>query len=235
MCYPTCNDINSPRRKWIEYDSQILNALFCVTGFGLAPWRFRDLYYLLQYRISNNYEALRRLAGIHQGWVRLPGSDTLPVDIGPNNVAERLEPESLRRIPFPEAKTPDAPLTGVRAPATKLWKLDLVIWLMVWNTFFQICLSAFMWAMNRYDRPSWSTGLFVALACIVAAVGGYIMFLEGKAVKTVEGVPLTPEDQARLDADREQGILHYNNIKDKDLVAEKAKKEAKKSKKQSDA
>lgn len=25
MCHPTCNDINSPRRKWIEWDSQILN------------------------------------------------------------------------------------------------------------------------------------------------------------------------------------------------------------------
>lgn len=46
MCRPTCNDINSPRRIWIEIDSQILNALFCVTGFGLAPWRFRDLYWL---------------------------------------------------------------------------------------------------------------------------------------------------------------------------------------------
>ncbi|TDZ39907.1 hypothetical protein CTRI78_v010449 [Colletotrichum trifolii] len=33
MCYPACNAINSPRRKWVEWDSQILNALFCVTGF----------------------------------------------------------------------------------------------------------------------------------------------------------------------------------------------------------
>lgn len=29
MCHPTCDDINSPRRIWIEYDSQILTALFC--------------------------------------------------------------------------------------------------------------------------------------------------------------------------------------------------------------
>lgn len=34
MCKPDCNDINSPRRIWVEYDSQIVNALFCVTGFG---------------------------------------------------------------------------------------------------------------------------------------------------------------------------------------------------------
>lgn len=235
MCYPSCNHIDSPRRKWIEWDSQILNALFCVTGFGLAPWRFRDLYYLLQYRISKNQNGLRRLAGIHQGWVRLPGSETLPVDLGPHNVIERLGSEELNKVPFPEAKTPGAPLTGKRAPPTQMWKLDLVIWLMVWNTFFQICLAAFMWSLNRYDRPSWSTGLFVALACIVAAVGGYIMFLEGKNVKSIEGVPLTPEDQARLDADREQGILHFNNIKDKDLEAEKARKDAKMNKKRSEA
>ena len=35
MCNPDCNDINSPRRIWVEYDSQIVNALFCVTGFGM--------------------------------------------------------------------------------------------------------------------------------------------------------------------------------------------------------
>lgn len=37
MCNPDCNDINSPRRIWVEYDSQIVNALFCVTGFGKFP------------------------------------------------------------------------------------------------------------------------------------------------------------------------------------------------------
>jgi hypothetical protein len=42
---------------------------------------------------------------------------------------------------------------------------------------------------NRYQRPSWSTGLFVALACTVAALGGLMMFTEGKKVKKIEGVP----------------------------------------------
>ena len=41
MCHPTCNDLHSARRIWIEIDSQILTGLFCVTGFGLIPWRFR--------------------------------------------------------------------------------------------------------------------------------------------------------------------------------------------------
>lgn len=223
MCHPTCNHIDSPRRKWIEWDSQILNALFCVTGFGLAPWRFRDLYFLLQYRVKGDVVALRRLAGIHRGWFRLPGSAELPIDLGPQNVAASLGSAPPSAIPYPEAKIPEAPLTGQRAPETKLWKMDAVIWLMVWNTFLQCCLAGFMWGMNRYDRPSWSTGLFVALACVVAAVGGIMMVIEGKKVKGIEGVPVSPEDLQQLQTDREQGIWHYNNLKDKE-PKEKAKK-----------
>lgn len=227
MCVPTCNDINSPRRKWIEWDSQILNALFCVTGFGLAPWRFRDLYFLLQYRFQKKETALRRLAGIHRGWFRLPGSDQIDPQIGPHNISSAPELASSLACPFPEDKIPDAPLTGVRAPPTPITRMDAVIWLMVWNTFLQCVLSGFMWGLNRYDRPSWSTGLFVALACIVAAIGGIVMFLEGKKVKGIEGVPISEEDQKLLQQDRERGVWHYNNIKDKDLAAEEAKKKKK--------
>ncbi|KAI8660694.1 hypothetical protein NCS57_01047300 [Fusarium keratoplasticum] len=227
MCHPTCNDINSPRRKWIEWDSQILNALFCVTGFGLAPWRFRDLYFLLQYRVKNDTIALRRLGGIHRGWFRLPGSEDVDVNIGPKNVSSSPELCSSISVPFPEDKIPDAPLTGRRAPATPVWKMDAVVWLMVWNTFLQCVLAGFMWGLNRYDRPSWSTGLFVALACIVAAIGGIMMFIEGKKVKGIEGIPISEQDMQQLQEDRERGVWHFNNIKDKDL-AEKEKKAAKK-------
>ncbi|KAL6402662.1 hypothetical protein AUP68_14116 [Ilyonectria robusta] len=37
MNHPSADSDDSPRKKWIEIDSQILNALFCVTAFGLAP------------------------------------------------------------------------------------------------------------------------------------------------------------------------------------------------------
>lgn len=215
MCYPTCNDINSPRRKWVEYDSQILNALFCVTGLGLAPWRLRDLYFLLQYRLSHNMLALRQLGGIHRGWFRLAGSTEIPPDVGPGNVESKLTNEDSMAIPFPTKKISDVPLTGIRAPATQLWKLDLVIWLMAWNTFLQCCLAGFMWGMNRFDRPSWSTGLFVGLSFVAAGLAGYIMFMEGKSVKSIEGIPLSPQDQEQLEADGKLGVLHFNNIKDK--------------------
>ncbi|KAK0736905.1 hypothetical protein B0T21DRAFT_450128 [Apiosordaria backusii] len=220
MCYPTCDDIDSPRRKWVEWDSQILTGLFCVTAFGLAPWRFRDLYYLLKYRIMGDFDGLRKLAGIHRSWFRLKGSEELAVDVGPENIPEGVPREV---IPTPEKNIPNAPLTGTRAPATAVWKLDFVIWSMVLNTFAQCGLCGVMWGMNRYDRPSWVTGFLVAIACIIAMVGGWVMFVEGKKVKSIEGVPCNDRDLEKLARDKELGIFHYNNIKDKKPKEKKKK------------
>ena len=189
MCNPDCNDINSPRRIWIEIDSQILNALFCVTGFGLIPWRFRDLYWLMTYRgvftrkKDQRTRGLRMLAGIHRNWFRLSGSDKWQTE------GDESQDEHNPAVPLPLTKRLAPPLTGVRAPPTSTWRLDYVIWMNVWNTFFQAVLCGFMWGMDRYNRPSWSTGLFVAIACVVAGLGGIMMGLEGKKVKKVEGVP----------------------------------------------
>lgn len=212
MCHPTCDHIDSPRRKWIEYDSQILNALFCVTGFGLAPWRFRDLYFLMRYRVRKDERGLRRLAGIHRGWFRLAGSQDLPNHLGPKDIEGSFDESMASSVPYPTTSIPDAPLTGSRAPPTKLWKLDMMIWAQCWNTIMQALLAGFMWGMNRYDRPSWSTGLWVALAIIFAAVGGLIMFFEGKRVKGIEGVPLSDADRERLARDRELNIPHYVSL-----------------------
>jgi hypothetical protein len=214
MCSPTCDDLNSPRRIWIEYDAQILTALFCVTGFGLIPWRFRDLYYLLKYRLKKDQLALRRLAGIHREWFRLEGSQHLPAHLGPDNVEMEgaNHPESI--LPYPLKSISNAPLTGIRASPTPVWKLDYVIWMFVWNTFLQAVLSGIMWGLNRFDRPSWATGLFVGLACLVGACAGIMIFMEGKKVKGVEGVPVSDKDQERLKKDGELGIVHINNIKD---------------------
>ncbi|KAK7937915.1 uncharacterized protein PG986_014783 [Apiospora aurea] len=215
MCVPDCNDIDSPRRVWIETDSQILNALFCVTGFGLAPWRIRDLVLLLKFRMGKNTKALRELAGVHRNWFRLAGSENLPVNIGPKNIKETAEQFPETSVTWPLETIPEPPPTGIRAPPTKMWKLDFIVWFNIANTLLQVVLSTFMWALNRYDRPSWSTGLFVCLACIAAMIAGITMGLEGKH---------------RLARDKELGIPHHNNIKDKDPV-ELEKKKKKKAKK----
>ena len=211
-----CDDLQSARRIWLETDSQILNALFCVTAFGLIPWRFRDLYYLLRWRLmpkkyghQQKLYGLRTLGGIYQNWVRLPGSQTLDTmslaeynavafpntDLTltkheahlPSVQSGALDP----RLPWKLHKTPPKPLTGVRAPSTALWKIDAFVWANVWNTLFQVCLCGFMWGMSRFDRPSWSTGLFIALSCIVSGAGGIMSFIEAKNIKKIEGVQPT--------------------------------------------
>ncbi|KAF2033487.1 hypothetical protein EK21DRAFT_86280 [Setomelanomma holmii] len=187
MCKPSCDAFESPRRIWIEIDSQVLNALFCVTGFGLAPWRFRDLYWWGFWRIGGSKRkeiGIRRLAGIHRGWFRLPGSEQLHELAD----AKTVDPEDPA-IPIPTKYIPDPPPTGIRAPATKSWKMDFVVWNNAWNTFFQVVLCYFMYNYDRRARPSWATGTFVALGCIVAGIAGIVMWHEGKNIKKVEGVP----------------------------------------------
>ncbi|KAK0108618.1 hypothetical protein ONS95_003413 [Cadophora gregata] len=204
MSHPSWNSWGSGAKKWLEIDSQILNALFNVTGLGLIPWRFRDFYYLLQWRYRKNNDALRKLAGIHRGWFRLQGSQDLPIHWDPktNELPEGISESALC---LPISLSPDPPLTGERAPPTaKYWKLDFVIWAFVWNTLLQIVLNGLMWGLNKYDRPSWSVGLFISLACIVASAGGWVIFKEGKKVKRVEGVPVSEEDQKILAEMREK-------------------------------
>jgi hypothetical protein len=49
---------NQTRQVWLEIDSQILNALFCVTGIGLIPWRVRDI--IQFYSEKNIHKVLAR-------------------------------------------------------------------------------------------------------------------------------------------------------------------------------
>jgi hypothetical protein len=65
---------------------------------------------------------------------------------------------------------------------------------------------------TRYNRPSWGTGLFIGLACVVAGAGGIEMFLEGKKVKKVEGIIWRPE-QIKMAQDEEAARLANENEK----------------------
>ncbi|KAI1755358.1 hypothetical protein F4782DRAFT_488267 [Xylaria castorea] len=216
-----CDDIDSPRRIWIETASQVLTALFSATGFGFAPWRFRDLYLLLRYRINKDQKALRRLAGVHRHWLRLEGSEQLPPTLGPKNIEEVTAPYDTSSVPYPLETMPDPPPTGVRAPPSKLWKMDFIAWFNFWYIVFQAFLSGIMWGMNRYDRPPWATGLFFALTFITSSSAGIMEVVQAVDVKAIEGVPLTKRDRERLARDKELGIPHYNNFKDKNPEEEK--------------
>jgi Protein of unknown function (DUF2985) len=225
MCHPTCNDNSSARKIWIEIDSQILNALFCVTGFGLIPWRFRDFYYLIQWRVFKKYDYFRRLAGHNRGWFRLPGSDQLDPLLTPPPVYNKKNPKRVDSPPewseeeiaeleknpavlLPATSMPPPPLTGVRAPPTKPIMIDVVVWMYVLNTVFQACLAGVMWGLNRFTRPGWVTGFLVAIACLVGIAAGVVVFREGKKIKKVEGIPVE-EEEAESDAEKGQEALGF--------------------------
>ncbi|KIW67592.1 hypothetical protein PV04_06830 [Phialophora macrospora] len=212
MCHPSCDDDSSAREKWIEIDSQILNGLFCVTAFGLLPWRGRDFYYLMRWRMGGNQAYHRKLAGVYRGWYRLPGSEKLEEHVGPPPKQPKKQPpttaeapppytaeeitklEENPAIPLPATSMPEPPLTGVRAPPTRSWTLDAVIWLYLWNTIFQVLLCVWMWHWNRFDRPSWGTGVWITMGCLVAIFAGVVAFREGMRVKKIEGIPVQEYD-----------------------------------------
>ncbi|KAH0359190.1 hypothetical protein KCU65_g10087, partial [Aureobasidium melanogenum] len=176
MNHPDDGDADfSPRKIWIEIDSQILNALFCLTGFGLAPWRFRDLYWCACWRMGwgpeNGRNALRKLAKRNDDWFRM----------GARPGEEHLEDERLT-------------FSGNHAPPTKPWKLDLVVWLIVFNTLFQVGMAFFMWHWNRIDRPSWGTGTFIGLGCASSMFAGIISWWEGRKIKLIEGPKVVASD-----------------------------------------
>jgi hypothetical protein len=175
MNHPSKDAVDSPRKKWLEVDSQILNALFCVTGFGLAPWRFRDLWWLFEARIRHNRYAMRRLSEQNKSWFRPPAWYSSQEDAAESGDEE--EKKKKRVVTF----------TGAVAPPTKLWKLSFVVWMMILNTLFQAVLSGMMWGYNRITRPSWATGTFIGLGCGVSLLAGLMMWWEGRKVKKIEG------------------------------------------------
>jgi len=76
MNHPDNGNANdSPRKIWLEISSQVLNALFCLTAWGLAPWRFRDARWLLTYRLGgvgsvHGARAFARLCKRNASWFR---------------------------------------------------------------------------------------------------------------------------------------------------------------------
>jgi hypothetical protein len=185
-----CSDKHTSKSLWIEIDAQVLTALFCVTAFGLAPWRCRDLWHLMQYRIWHEHLALRKLAAVHKGWFRLPESHHLDPSVNPADLVEGRDDDAIQLQPFPLSKAPRAPWTGLRAFPTALWKMDFVIWLMFMNTIFQVILCGFMWGENRFVRPAWTTALFIVLGMLSGIAAGWVQFAETKKIKQREGVPV---------------------------------------------
>lgn len=66
--YGPDDKVHSPRQIWIEIDSQILNALFSITGLGLLPLRSRDLYFWIRGRYLQDSAKNKKILKIHSNW-----------------------------------------------------------------------------------------------------------------------------------------------------------------------
>jgi hypothetical protein len=187
MNHPDGGDADSsPRKIWIEIDSQILNALFCLTAWGLAPWRFRDLWWLCVWRFGRNVEkstkAIRRLAARNVSWFRMKENELF----------------ELREQGVNAALVRPRTFSGQRAPPTASWKMDFVVWMMVLNTLFQVGMAFMMWRYNRIERPTWGAGVFIGLGCAVAMFGGIMCWWEGRKIKKIEGVKVINKQDQEL-------------------------------------
>ncbi|CAG7946757.1 unnamed protein product [Penicillium nalgiovense] len=162
----------SKERKeiWIEIDSQILNALFCLTSWGLAPWRIRDTYWLVMWHFGSaktSQKSITQLAKRNSSWYRMRDSNS--------------EESSCDKMAVRET------LTGRIAPPTKTWKMDFVVINMLLNSLFQVGMAAFMWAYNRHTRPAYGVALFIGLGCFSSLLAGIMSWWEGRKVKLIEG------------------------------------------------
>lgn len=59
---------DSGRRSWIEVCTQVLTALFCISGLGLLPTRARDLYLIVRGQILGDIYSSNRIRRIHSNW-----------------------------------------------------------------------------------------------------------------------------------------------------------------------
>ena len=103
---------------------------------------------------------MKSLDGQNKSWFRPPAWYN-------ENEEGGIEMESEKHLTF----------TGEVAPPTSLWKLSFVLWMMPLNTLFQAVLVSMMWAYNRINRPTWSTGTFIGLGCRLSLLAGVSLLL----------------------------------------------------------
>ncbi|RPA82121.1 hypothetical protein BJ508DRAFT_414372 [Ascobolus immersus RN42] len=150
------------RLHWIEIASQVVNALFTLTGFGLAPWRFRDLYWLIRAKYFHSTHSWGRICKKNVSWFRPDG---------------RLKEEGVVEEDGRGYQDWD------NERGTKRWKLWVVVGLYVLNTLLQVGLSSLMWGMTRFNRPAGAVGALVAFACLAAGGAGGMVWWEGRRLK----------------------------------------------------
>lgn len=180
------------RFQWIEICSQILTALFAITGIGFLPWRLCDTYHII---LIADYARLARVREKRQSARQILGSQSFKetAEAAPTTPFERAllqqqestvilvlterERRHLRKSvrAIAKSKTWFRPLGTMSQRATSLKMLAIIILLNDLNSGFQCVLCGFMWCVAPPKRPLWVIAMTICGALLSTSIAGLLV------------------------------------------------------------
>ncbi|KIJ56603.1 hypothetical protein M422DRAFT_238225 [Sphaerobolus stellatus SS14] len=175
---------------WVEVCSQIVNALFTITGIGLIPWRAIDTYRIL--RIWH-YKRLTRRLRMRTGLPLLYDEDDLPDPIYDENFVHVLTDEQQRHlhyqhVEFAESQTWYIPHGTETHRAFPISTALLICLFIDGNSIAQAILCSCMWSLDRFQRPAWTTGTLIPVSFLCGIVASVLIWWGSHKTKRVEAV-----------------------------------------------
>jgi hypothetical protein len=175
---------------WEEICEQILNGLFCLTGIGLIPWRIVDTYRMIKiWYYKRLTRKLRKKAGLPE----LYDKDDLPDPIFDPNYVRVLTDEQQYELHHQQKQFMKSQ-TWYRPHGTethRAFPINRALWICIFNdanSVFQCTLAACMWALNRFQRPAWTTSVLILFAFTCGIISGILIWRGGKKTKRTERV-----------------------------------------------
>ncbi|KIJ70056.1 hypothetical protein HYDPIDRAFT_121420 [Hydnomerulius pinastri MD-312] len=171
---------------WVEVCSQVECGLFSVTGIGMIPSRTVDT--IRVFKIWRYHRRVRQL----QGSVVLPTSSNLgpcgdPKDAGFLSEAE-LQDLRHQQEQFRKSQTWYRPYD---TDTHKAFPNNMALWICLLNdgnSIFQVMLSSCMWALNRFNRPAWTTGTLIPASFLCGLVSAILIWYGGQQTRRTEQV-----------------------------------------------
>lgn len=169
---------------FIEICDQILTALFCVVGIGMAPWRAVDTYHMIYVaRYAHMTWRLRK----EQGLPELRDRNELPSrpDTHPWETGEDVDPEAEEIVLTPiqqqklehhqqklaNSHTFYRPHETVTHRAFSVRLLIAIVVLLDCHSIFQMALGGTTWGIYYKDRPKALTAVILtcSISCNISA------------------------------------------------------------------
>ncbi|GAA94930.1 uncharacterized protein L969DRAFT_83119 [Mixia osmundae IAM 14324] len=210
---------------YVEYCSQVLDGLFCITGLGLIPWRVVSLWHMAHIWTYANRVWRRRRRG---GMAVLRDRNDLP---DPECFAGLSEKEKLALEESTEAPEEvvltDKELKSLRyhqnkfaagqtwykphaTPTHRAFPLSWALWIClcnIVNSLAQIALLTVMTTYNYRNRPAVSTALCIVVGFGVGITAGVLIWQGSERTKKKKEVAEAIEAHEQdLSSDSKAGL-----------------------------